>query len=231
MIPNALVAVVKNSVRQMAGRHFQDDIGLENFSSDIDAQAARNKIDEEMIGEIFTLITKYAERHAAGFPQSGGPNWAHVRGCKNLVTVDKDVTTISMQSVGAKLLAHQGAIRNNTPPKGVETIAARAKTKAGATTPLSSNRGKLKQNGVPDSAKVAAKTIVTTGVENISKENHESANLVSGSREKKRAANSSGGKGRRRRQEETTPLGERLGLPQKKLKAIPMQGKKLFDDK
>jgi hypothetical protein len=105
-LPNSIVRVMRTSVHQMAVRHFIVPGGMEKFLNDEIGRNARVKIDQEMIGEIFTVCTKFAERHAKMFLEESGPEWSHVAGKDNLLESEEATvaTASSNQDIGSGLL-------------------------------------------------------------------------------------------------------------------------------
>lgn len=128
ILPRKLVEVLSNSVQHMAKRHYVLEADLATFNSDVEGHAARKRINDEMIGEIYTVITKYAERHARDFPAVvNGTNWTTVTGGGNfLVRTEDDVSAPdSMESVGRKILDNNEEQKKGLdkgPPKKQEQV-------------------------------------------------------------------------------------------------------------
>jgi hypothetical protein len=113
MIPVALVRMMNNNVQRMAQRRFKDVQDKRSFYSDVQGVDSRRQINEEMIGEIFTLLTKYAERHARELPAETGAAWSHIGGNNNLEErAEKVVSTPSSnQTLGRVILSSRGEQR------------------------------------------------------------------------------------------------------------------------
>jgi hypothetical protein len=110
--------MMENSVREMAKRHFglmgelassnigfEGQAGLATFNNDIAGQAARTKIDEEMTGEVFAVITKHAERHENEFPKKGASIWRNFNSSSAKSSVDS--APASLREMGRTLLGKE----------------------------------------------------------------------------------------------------------------------------